>query len=128
MYKNILLVGAGGALGSILRFLLYFFTKNGTQFPIGTLLVNIIGCFLIGFIYGIDSVKKLHSNIIYFGVTGFCGGFTTFSTFSYDNFLLLKIGRYDLFFYYTIISFLVCLIGVILGFILSSTIFKHIYS
>jgi len=93
MLKNILLVGAGGMLGSIARYLVYLLTRN-TNFPIGTFLVNLIGSLVIGFIAGIALRNSgVSSNWSLFLTTGICGGFTTFSAFSLDNYQLLQQGK-----------------------------------
>src|SRR6478672_13742173 len=93
--RAILFVGIGGGLGSILRYSISLFVGKHIPivFPLGTLLVNISGGFLIGVFY---SVFARHSNFNpdwrLFLITGICGGYTTFSTFSYDGFILLKEG------------------------------------
>lgn len=92
MFLNLVMIGLGGALGSMLRFLVsrsltshleHFFAGG---FPIGTFAVNVIGCFLIGYIYAFfDRHGMLFPQLKLFLATGFCGGFTTFSTFVAEN-------------------------------------------
>lgn len=91
MVKHLLLVGIGGAAGSILRYLAAFLTVrffHGT-FPVATFAVNVIGSFLIGLLMGllIENTPSNH-NLRLLLVSGFCGGFTTFSAFSYENLVL----------------------------------------
>ena len=97
MIKTILLIGAGGFIGSISRFLASRFIQNNfpSAFPFGTFLVNITGCFLIGLLYGISERSSLFSSgWKMFLTVGFCGGFTTFSTFANENLLLLRDGDF----------------------------------
>mgnify|MGYP000623585191 CR=1 FL=1 len=92
---SILAVGAGGAIGAILRYLIgQAVPKLGSGFPLGTFAVNLIGCFAIGLVVGLAGK---HSNIdprlILFLQTGICGGFTTFSTFSLESLTLIEEGK-----------------------------------
>lgn len=93
MLRTILLVGIGGFLGSVSRFLVgqglhRFFD---TIFPVGTMAVNILGSFLIGLVYSLAERNDLiGSDMRMFLMVGFCGGFTTFSSFAFDQFNLLK--------------------------------------
>lgn len=107
MIKTLLLVGTGGFLGSISRFLASRYMQNifPSAFPYGTFFVNISGCFLIGLIYGISEKSPLlTSGWKLFLVIGFCGGFTTFSTFANENLALLRSGEFFNFFIYTGLS------------------------
>jgi len=95
MLKNILVVGIGGGLGSIARYLCqkYFYELHPHPFPFGTLIVNVFGCFLIGLIYSLaEKGNILTPEWRLFLTTGICGGFTTFSAFAYENVALLKTG------------------------------------
>lgn len=93
LLKYSLIVGLGGALGSISRYLIqyYFQNKLSTTFPLSTILVNIIGSFIIGIVFALaDKGNVLRPEIRLLIAVGFCGGFTTFSTFSLDVIYLLK--------------------------------------
>ncbi len=95
--KEVLLVGAGGFAGSIGRYLL---SLAGTrwfpgEFPAGTFSANIIGCFIIGLLMGIGLKSEWMSRDLFLLLaTGFCGGFTTFSTFSAENINFITAGHY----------------------------------
>ncbi|MDR2806463.1 MAG: fluoride efflux transporter CrcB [Dysgonamonadaceae bacterium] len=97
MIKQLLLVGFGGGIGSILRFLASWFTaKSGNDaFPVATFTVNVVGCLLIGLLTGWAMKQNwLDANMRLLLITGFCGGFTTFSTFSLENMQLFQAGQY----------------------------------
>jgi fluoride exporter len=92
MLKEILLVGAGGAMGSMLRYAGSIW-QQGRSFPLATLLINIIGSFIIGLVMGWCLKNESAANWKLFLATGICGGFTTFSAFSFENLLLLQNGK-----------------------------------
>jgi fluoride exporter len=107
MIKTLLLVGAGGFLGSISRFLASRLIQSNlpSAFPFGTFFVNITGCLLIGIIYGFsDRSSLLTPGWKMFLAAGFCGGFTTFSTFANENLALLRDGNFFHFVIYTGLS------------------------
>ena len=100
MLKNLILIGSGGFLGAISRYLVYQAADtvyHKSHFPWGTLIVNLAGSFLIGLALGAAikfNVLSRHTMGHYFLVTGFLGAFTTFSTFSQDNLILLMDKHY----------------------------------
>ncbi len=101
MLKHIVLVGLGGAIGSILRFTVTLALRS-SLFPYGTFLVNLIGSFVIGlaFAYSLRN-PVFETNWRLFITAGLCGGFTTFSAFSLENFSLLQQQKIALFLVYT---------------------------
>jgi fluoride exporter len=101
MLNNLLLVGLGGAIGSMLRYLLQKNLSSG--FPYGTLAVNVSGCLLIGLLWGVFS-KDLDQQRRLLLVTGFCGGFTTFSAFTQEGIQMLMENRWVIFVLYTALS------------------------
>ena len=115
--KQLLLVFLGGGAGSVLRFLFgKFLNSTESGFPYGTFAVNVIGSLLIGFILGWAAKNEaISQNTLLVLVTGFCGGFTTFSAFAYENQVFLKNGDFGLFALYTIASFIIGLLAVFLG-------------
>lgn len=93
---EILLVAAGSALGGVARYLLSKVITAHTAgvFPWGTFAVNVLGCFIIGIVYGLAGRHiGLSENARIFLTVGFCGGFTTFSTFAHENYLLFDSGN-----------------------------------
>jgi CrcB protein len=95
MIKSILLIALGSSIGSIARYFCQKWFADTIQhsFPWGTFVVNILGCFLIGLIYGTaERTTLLSPQTRLFLITGLCGGFTTFSTFAFENMNLLRSG------------------------------------
>ncbi len=116
--KEVILVFLGGGIGSALRYLVSksFTGWINNPFPYSTFLVNIIGCFLIGIFLTLpERFDWFTLEYRLFLATGICGGFTTFSTFSYENFALIKEGDYVYFVSYTILSFAIGLAATFLG-------------
>lgn len=112
---SFLFVALGGALGAMLRYAISLVPVRGT-FPILTLITNILGAIAIGFIVGLVSSKNdASANVTLFWKTGFCGGFTTFSTFSLEALQLFQKKQYGLGGLYIVLSCVACILGVWAG-------------
>lgn len=114
----IVYIALGSALGGVARYLLSKIVTDNVSglFPWGTFLVNIVGCLLIGLIYGLlDKGFELNENMRLFLTVGFCGGFTTFSTFAHENFILFQSNNLLTFASYTSLSLFVGLLMAYLG-------------
>ena len=120
-------VAVGAGVGGLARFYLTGFIQQraGADFPAGTLVINITGSFLLGFIMR----YALHSGAVSPEVralltTGFCGGYTTFSTFSYETASMLEDGEYPRALLYIGASVLLSLVGIFLGFVAAQRLFS----
>ena len=115
--KHFFWIFIGGGLGSVCRYILgKFLNDSSNGIPYGTFLANILGSLLIGLILGISlKNNNLEEHQVLFLATGFCGGFTTFSTFAYENHIFLKSGDFGSFAVYTIASFIVEFLSVFGG-------------
>lgn len=118
MIKDIVLVGIGSGIGGICRYLISLFMSHSHGgFPWGTFTVNIVGCLLIGILWGATSrFQNLAPSFSLLFIVGFCGGFTTFSTFSKEALIMLQANNYTLFALYTIESVLLGIMAVALGY------------
>ena len=120
MLKHVLLIGLGGFIGSIAR---YFVSKLNNHLewlsiPVGTLVVNVIGSFLIGFLIGISEKSPILTvELRMFLMVGLCGGFTTFSSFTGENLMLMRNGQFLPLFLYTGLSILLGFAAVYFGYI-----------
>jgi len=122
MWQSILLVATGGGAGSALRFLCQRWVHQHYPhaFPWGTFLVNIAGCLLIGLLWGLiekGNLVKAEWRLLL--VTGFCGGYTTFSSFAAENIQLLKDGRITYFLFYSLASVLLGILAAFAGMMLT---------
>ena len=121
--KQFLLVGLGGFIGSVARFWvsklnIYF---HFLSIPMGTLTVNILGSFIIGFITGISATSELISpSLRLFLMVGICGGFTTFSSFTNENMTLIQNGQILSALLYTGLSIFLGFSAVYLGFLITN--------
>ena len=106
MLKTVLYVFLGGGMGCVLRFLIGKLSLKyyAGSFPVGTLIANVLSCIIVAaIVYGFAIKSNMNQKAIYFLlITGFCGGLSTFSTFSFETFELLKQGH----FYYAILNVL----------------------
>lgn len=118
MLQSIFMVGIGGFVGSILRYLISYYMKLSwpTIYPAGTFTVNLAGSLLIGIIIAAVLTENLNQQARLLLATGFCGGFTTFSTFSFEFFSLLQNGHTGYAFLYAISSLVLGLLFVWVGF------------
>ena len=117
MIRNLLLVALGGAAGSVLRYLL---SNINASFPWGTIVVNILGSLLIGLLVGLVGKGVLSPEMKLLLVTGFCGGFTTFSTFANESFGMMKAGDILLTALYVGVSVVLGILAVWVGMTLSN--------
>ena len=119
MIKSALIVGIGSFFGGSLRYLISIFMKSSSNqgFPWGTLTVNLLGCFLIGIIYGLFSkYSSINSTLCLLLTTGLCGGFTTFSTFANESITMLHNGNIGTFISYIAASLIIGILLVALGY------------
>jgi fluoride exporter len=118
MLKTLFFIGSGSFIGGIARYLTSKVVQNSiaSSFPYGTLVVNVAGCLLIGLIFGIsERTNLINDEWRIFLTIGFCGGFTTFSTFANENMILLRDGNFFYFTLYTGSSVFLGLIAVFFG-------------
>ena len=116
VFLNCLAVGGGGACGAVCRYLLGLLPLNRGGFPLSTLAINVLGSFLMGLIIAVSG-KALNADprLILFLQVGFCGGFTTFSTFANETFVLLESGRFVPAILYVTLSVVLCVAAVFLA-------------
>lgn len=118
--KTALLVGLGSFIGGISRYLIskLITEQVTTVFPFGTFTVNVVGCFLIGLVFGWSSKNVLETNTQLFLTTGILGGFTTFSAFSMETLNLMNAGHSTTAIAYVALSIMVGLMGTFAGYAL----------
>ncbi len=122
MSRNIFFVALGGMLGSVGRFLLVTLLVSllPYTFPFGTFVVNILGCFAMGAVVGVaERYLWFHHDWRIFLTAGFCGGFTTFSAFAFENVELLLDKNYGTFAAYSLTSFVLCILAALAGLLLA---------
>jgi len=121
--RELLLVGGGGFIGSIGRYLLGGWAHSlfpRATFPLGTLLVNVCGCLLIGLVAGLIEIKQMFGpEVRLFVLIGLLGGFTTFSTFSYETLAMLRDGQFLRALGNVMLQVVLCLVAAWLGYLLA---------
>ncbi len=124
--KNIIFIAIGGSLGSVCRYIFSKYANSFTNssFPLGTLLVNISGAFMLGFFFYLFQNKFINSNYKNFLTIGFLGAYTTFSTYSLESVNLLKGGQIKLGLINILTNNLLGILLVIVGFFCADLLLK----
>ena len=113
---NFLYVFIGGGLGSICRYgIARWMVQNKFNFPLATFAANVLACLVLGYLISLKAEEQISGNTQLLLMTGFCGGFSTFSTFSAETFLLFEERLYGQGLLYVGASLLICLISIYLG-------------
>lgn len=123
MLKQILLVGTGGFIGSVARFFVSRLSNHidFLSIPLGTLIVNVLGSFILGFLTGVAAKSTvLTADLRLLLMVGLCGGFTTFSTFTGENLMLMQSGQGLSVLIYTALSIVLGFTAVYLGYVTSN--------
>lgn len=116
MLLNCLCIGAGGFVGSILRYLVGLVVPASGSFPLATFLINLVGSLLLGFLTALALRGAMPNDQLSLMLrVGLCGGFTTFSTFSVESASLLQNGAYGAAVFYVVASVVVCVAGALAG-------------
>lgn len=117
MWRNILLVGAGSFVGGALRYAVSLLLKSSGGFPWATFAVNLLGCMAIGLLWGLfNRYSNVSQQLVLFLSVGFCGGFTTFSTFSKESLQLMQSGNWMCLILYVVGSIVLGLLLVAAGY------------
>lgn len=125
MFRFLIYVIIGSSIGGAARYLTQeFVQKNYPSFiPLGTLCGNVIGSFIIGIIFALAEKSKISTEVRILIATGFCGGFTTFSSFAFENVKLMQDGEFFHTALYILLSILVSFLAVYLGILFTKLIF-----
>jgi len=111
-----LFVFIGGGLGSMSRYAIWkIFEYFNIQFPLGTLTANILSCFALGYFLGMQLKISFSDNLKVLLLVGFCGGFSTFSTFGSETFHMIQAGNYSNAVSYILLSLILCWAFILLG-------------
>ncbi|HIQ38673.1 MAG TPA: fluoride efflux transporter CrcB [Methanothermococcus okinawensis] len=123
--KEIFIIGFGGFLGAVFRYILSNTTPPAFEMPLGTFGVNIIGSFIMGF-FLYSPLNEIYPHYRLLIVTGFCGALSTFSTFSYENLFLLEKGFIGKMVLNILLNVVGCILAVYLGKSLSISLFREV--
>ena len=111
-----LIVFLGGGIGSMSRYAIWkLFEVFKFQLPYATFIVNMVSCLILGYFLGIQLKLDLSDNLRLLLLVGFCGGFSTFSTFGFETFQMLQNGNHGTAIMYILISMIICWIFIYLG-------------
>jgi CrcB protein len=109
----------GGGLGSLARFAFQYYLPNASHFSIPTLSANILSCFILGYLAGLKMRANLSDSSYLILATGFCGGFSTFSTFMLENWQAIRIGNVGVALVYSFLSLALGFLALLLGYFFS---------
>lgn len=115
IFRALIFVGVGSGIGGMLRYLVTRWLQNSfvTLFPLGTLAVNVIGCLILGLLYGLfERGNLMNAEIRLLLTVGLCGGFTTFSTFINENYSFLQNGNFSMSLIYAALSLILGMVAV----------------